>query len=74
VVALGIGAAEHGEPVPDGLALDALGDDVEPRLRPSSIVERTIVASSSSRSMPMTNERSILISSTGRRRRCESDE
>ena len=40
---------------------------VSPRLRPSSIVEHTITSSAGRSAIPETNERSILISSTGRR-------
>ena len=47
---------------------------VRPRLRARSIVERTIAASLSLVIIAVTNERSILISSTGSRWSCTSEE
>ena len=53
----------------NGGGLHALGRHGEPRLCARSMVERTIMASSSPACMPMTKDLSILSSSTGRRLR-----
>jgi hypothetical protein len=59
-------APHGGESLDRGVVLDALGHDVEPELMRRSIVVRRIAPSFAS-SAAVTNDRSILSSSTGRR-------